>query len=190
MLHLLVLLGILVPLALDTFAVGAALGVAGIAPEQRLRTSLVLSAFEAVMPIAGAVAGSAVGSIVGQFAGWTAIAFLAFAGFMLLRPADEADEERRLRLLARAQGFAIIDIGIAISLDELAVGFSIGLIGLPLAVAVAWIAVQAFLAAQLGMRVGARIGEAVRERTEKAAGLLLLATAAGLLVLRLTSGSL
>jgi hypothetical protein len=46
MTHILVLAGLILPLALDTFALAAALGVAGIPVERRLRTSLVLAGFE------------------------------------------------------------------------------------------------------------------------------------------------
>ncbi|MDQ6747892.1 MAG: manganese efflux pump MntP family protein, partial [Candidatus Dormibacteraeota bacterium] len=187
--HVLVLAGLILPLALDTFALAAALGVAGIAPERRQRTSLVLAGFEAGMPIVGFLVGGAVGHLIGYFAGWTAIAFLVVAGALMLRPGDEEKEEGRLRLLAKAQGFAIIDLGLAISVDELAIGFSIGLLGLPLLVAVLWIGVQAFLAAQLGMRIGARLGEELRERAEQLAGVALIAMAGVLVVLKLGHGS-
>src|SRR5439155_27227183 len=110
--------------------------------------------------------GGAVGHVIGYFAGWTAIAFLAVAGVVMLRPGNEEKEQGRLRLLARAQGLAIIDLGLAISIDELAIGFSLGLLGLPLAVAIIWISVLAFLAAQVGMRIGSRICEEVRDRVE------------------------
>ncbi len=187
--HVLVLAGLILPLALDTFALAAALGIAGIAPERRQRTSLVLAGFEAGMPIVGFLVGGAVGHLIGYFAGWTAIAFLVVAGALMLRPGDEEKEEGRLRLLAKAQGFAIIDLGLAISVDELAIGFSIGLLGLPLLVAVLWIGVQAFLAAQLGMRIGARLGEELRERAEQLAGVALIAMAGVLVVLKLVHGS-
>lgn len=187
--HILVLAGLILPLALDTFALTAALGLAGIPPERRQRTSLVLAGFEAGMPIVGFFIGGAVGHVIGYFAGWTAIAFLVVAGALMLRPGDEEKEEGRLRLLAKAQGFAIIDLGLAISVDELAIGFSIGLLGLPLLVAVLWIGVQAFLAAQLGMRIGARLGEELRERAEQLAGVALIAMAGVLVVLKLAHGS-
>ncbi len=188
--HALILAGVILPLALDTFALSAALGVAGMPPQRRLRTSLVFAGFEAGMPIVGALVGSAVGVVIGRFAGWTAIAFLVIAGVLLLRPGDEEKEEARLKLLARAQGIAIIDLGISISLDELAVGFSIGLLGISLVVAVIWIAVQAFITAQLGMRIGHRVGDVLRERAEQAAGVVLIAMALILLVVRLTTGTL
>jgi putative Mn2+ efflux pump MntP len=179
----LVLAGIVLPLAVDTFALAAALGVAGLPGAARRRTTLVLAAFEAGMPIVGALAGSGVSAAVGRFAGWGAIAFLLLAGGLMLRPGGEAKEEARLKLLARAQGFAVLDLGIAISVDELAVGFGLGLVGLSLPVAVVWIGVQAFLAAEIGLRLGSRLGEELRERAEQLAGVALVAMAAVLLVL-------
>lgn len=178
--------GLLLPLGLDTFALAAALGVAGLERRDRLRVSLVFTLFEAVMPIVGLLAGRAIGSFLGAWAGYGGIAFLFLAGLLLLRPGgDEEDESRRLRLLAHARGLAIIDLGLSISLDELTVGFSAGLLGLPIAVTVIWISVQAFLVSQAGLRVGARLGEQVRERSEQAAGVALILVAVVLLVLRL-----
>jgi manganese efflux pump family protein len=142
------------------------------------------------MPIVGFFIGGAVGHVIGYFAGWTAIAFLAVAGALMLRPGVEEREQGRLRLLARAQGLAILDLGLAISADELAIGFSLGLLGLPLAVAVVWISVQAFLAAQVGMRIGSLISEGLRERAEQLAGVSLIGMAVLLLILKLAHGNI
>jgi manganese efflux pump family protein len=184
--QLLLTAGLLLPLALDTFALAAALGVAGLEQKDRLRVSLVFTVFEAGMPIAGIVIGRVVGGLVGAWAGYGGILFLVVAGLLLLRPGkDEEDEERRLRLLAHARGLAIVDLGLGISVDELTVGLSAGLLGLPIAVTVIWIAVQAFAAAQVGLRFGARIGDELRERSEQAAGVALILVALILLVLKL-----
>ena len=52
-------------------------------------------------------------------------------GLLLLRPGkDEDGEERRLRLLAHARGLAILDLGLGISVDELTIGLSAGLLAL------------------------------------------------------------
>jgi manganese efflux pump family protein len=178
--------GLLLPLALDTFALAAALGVAGLEQRDRLRVSLVFTAFEAGMPIIGIALGRLIGGVLGTYAGYAGILFLFAAGLILLRPGrDEDDETKRLRLLANARGLAIIDLGISISTDELTIGLSAGLLGLSIAVAVIWIAVQAFVAAQVGLRFGARVGEALRERSEQVAGVALIVVAAVLLVLRL-----
>ena len=184
--QLLITAGLLLPLALDTFALAAAMGVAGLEKRDRLRVALVFTVFEAGMPIAGILIGRVVGSLVGAWAGYGGILFLFIAGFLLLRPGkDEDDEERRLKLLAHARGLAILDLGLSISVDELTVGLSAGLLGLSVALTVIWIAVQAFLAAQVGLRFGARLGEGLRERSEQAAGMALIAVALILLALKL-----
>jgi len=177
--------GLLVPLGLDTFALAAALGLAGLTGRDRLRVALVFTTFEAGMPILGFLVGRVAGGFLGQWAGYVGIAFLLLAGALLLRPsASEAGEQRRLELLARARGLAILILGLSISLDELTIGFSAGLLGLSLLVTVIWVGVQAFLATQLGVRLGARLGEEIRERAEWIAGVALIAVALVLLVLR------
>ena len=177
--------GILLPLSLDTFALASALGVSGLEPRHRLRVALIFTAFEAGMPVLGLLAGSVVGHYIGDFAGWAGIAALAIAGIVLARGGGEEAEERQLHLLKQTRGLAIVDLGLAISVDELAVGFSAGLLAIPIALAVVWIGVQAFVATQIGLRLGARVSEALRERSERAAGVALLGVALVLLVLRL-----
>ena len=184
--QILITAGLLLPLALDTFALAAALGMAGLKGRDRLRVALVFTAFEAGMPIAGMLIGRGVGSFLGAWAGYGGIAFLFLAGALLLRPGQkESDESRRLALLAGARGLAIIDLGLSISVDELTIGLSAGLLGLSVLVTVVWIGIQAFVATQLGLRFGARIGEGFRERAEWVAGIALIVVAGVLLVLRL-----
>ena len=66
-----------------------------------------------------------------------------------------------------SRGLALIALGLSISLDELAIGFTIGLAHLAVATIVAAIALQALLAAQLGVAIGATIGGHWRERAEQ-----------------------
>jgi putative Mn2+ efflux pump MntP len=169
---------LVIPLAIDTFVLGTALGMAGLAPRERLRTSLVLSAFEAGMPVVGFLVGAGLGTIVGQWSDYFAAAVLAAIGAWMLRPSGGDDgEEQGMRLLASARGWTVIVLGLGISLDELAVGFGVGLLRLPLVLLVILIAVQAFLAAQLGLRLGSRLAEKARSAAEKLAGVLLVLAA-------------
>ncbi|MDP9259648.1 MAG: manganese efflux pump MntP family protein [Actinomycetota bacterium] len=176
------LLALLLPLSLDTFAVAAALAAAGLPSSQRLRVSLVFTGFEAAMPLVGIAAGQAIGRAVGSLADYLAgAALLALGAYLLLAHDDEAGTAARL---GRAHGLAVIGLGVSISLDELAIGFSAGLLHLPLAWAIVLIAAQALLAAQLGLRFGARLGEQIRERTEWIAGLALIALGIAFLAVR------
>ena len=178
---------LLLPLGLDTFGLAAALGLAGLEARDRLRISLVFTLFEAAMPVAGILIGRGAGLLIGDWAGYAGIGVLALAGLLLLRPSsNESAETGRLQMLGRARGAAVLYLGLSISLDELTVGLSAGLLGLPIAVAVVWIAVQAFAVTQLGLRLGGRLGDELRERAEWVAGVALVAVAALLLVLKLT----
>ena len=168
------------PLGLDTFAVSAALGVAGLPRQQRLKISLLLSGFEMAMPVAGLFAGHALGHAIGSAADYVAAAALLALGLWMLVN-DEDEEAGKVSALAANSGLTLVALGLSISLDELAMGFSIGLLHLSIVLAVILIGAQAFLVAQLGLRLGSRLGEAARERAEKFAGIALAGI--GLLVL-------
>jgi manganese efflux pump family protein len=164
------------PLGLDTFAVSAALGMRGLPPRARLRVSLLMSSFEMAMPVVGLLLGHALGRLVGGAADYVPIAVLALLGpSMLLH--EEEDEGEKVGQLASGHGLVLLALGISISLDELAIGFTIGLLHLSLWLAVVLIGAQAFLFAQLGLRLGARLNETLRERAEQLAGLALLGLA-------------
>jgi len=158
----LTLIGLIVPLGLDTFAVSAALGIAGLRAGDRTRVSLIFTAFEAGMPLVGFFAGSLAGKAVGNAADYLAIAILVGLGLFMLRPQAE-DEDQRLSLLARTRGLAAIGLGVSISIDELAIGFTIGLLKFPVVLILVLIGIQTFIVTQLGIRLGQRIGERVRE---------------------------
>lgn len=165
------------PLGLDTFALSAALGVRGMPPRERLRLSLVMSSFEMAMPVLGLLLGRGLGTLVGAAADWIAIAVLAALGAWMLLHAEEEEGERVLAALRGGSPLVLLALGVSISLDELAMGFTIGLLHLTLWLAVVLIGAQAFLVAQLGMRLGAQISETFRERAEQLAGLALIALA-------------
>ena len=183
MLRILTIVALVLPLAIDTFVLSTALGAAGLAKRERLRTSLLLTAFEAGMPVVGFLVGAGLGDVIGQWADYLAAAVLAVIGAWMLWPrgGDDEEEEQKLRLLESARGWAILVLGLSISLDELAIGFGVGLLRLPLILLLTLIAVQAFLAAQLGMRLGSRLAQKTRGVAEKFAGTL-LALAAALVV--------
>jgi putative Mn2+ efflux pump MntP len=172
---------LVLPLALDTFAVAAAIGMAGLPHRERLRISLIVAGFEMLTPLVGFAAGRALGGAIGHIADYLAIAVLIGVGASMLR-SSEQDEAHAVKAASGVHGLAVIGLGLSISLDELAIGFTIGLLGLPILVIVILIGLQAFIAAQLGHRLGARLGERVAEGAEKLAGSALVALGAALLV--------
>jgi putative Mn2+ efflux pump MntP len=172
---------LIIPLGLDTFAASVALGLRGLPRRERLRISLILSSFETAMPVVGLFIGHGLGSAIGTAADYIAIAILAAVGIWML-VANEEVEEEQIAQLSSGRGLAILALGLSISLDELAMGLTIGLLQLSIWLAVVLIGVQAFLVAQIGMRLGTRGGEALREGAERAAGVALLGVSLTLLV--------
>jgi manganese efflux pump family protein len=90
---------------------------------------------------------------------------------MLIRSDD--DEDAASRVLG-ARGLAAVALGVSISLDELAIGFSLGLARLPLLPVITAIAVLALLASQLGLALGALISDRLRDQAGNVAGIALI----------------
>lgn len=143
------------------------------------------------MPIVGVLIGQGIGHVVGHFAGYIAPIVIGLAGLIALKPGkDEEQEQRRLKLLAHTKGLAIIGLGLSISVDELAIGVSLGLLRVPLLVAIVFLGMQSFIASQLGLRLGGRLNETVREGAERFAGLALVIVALVLVALKLAGHEL
>src|SRR3982074_678728 len=140
----------------------------GLAPRQRLRVSLLMSSFELAMPVVGLLLGRALGHLVGGAADYSAIGVLALLG-LWTAVHKERDEAGRGAQRAGGQVLVLLALGLSISRDELVVGFTIGLLHLSLWLAVVLIGAQAFLFAQIGLRLGARLNETLRERAEQLA---------------------
>lgn len=162
------------PLGLDAFVVAAALGAGGrLTGRDRWRVTVLFVAFEAGMPLLGLAIGAPLARATGGVADYlAAVAVIAVGAWMLLH--DDDDEAERAEGLRTAQGFTLLGLGVSISLDELAVGFGLGLSGPPIGPLVLAIGLQALLAVQLGLLLGARIGERLREAAERLAGIALV----------------
>jgi len=179
------LAALIVPLGLDTFGVAVALGIAGVPPRQRLRIALLLAGFEATMPLIGVALGAPLGHAIGSAADYGAAALILALGAYLLIADDDNDGDRLLSLTSGGVLGALV-LGVSVSLDESAIGFSAGLLRLPVLPLVLAVAAQAFLLTQIGLFVGARAGNTLRNATENLAGIALIALGGLLVIERLS----
>jgi putative Mn2+ efflux pump MntP len=183
------LLAFVLPLGLDSFAVAAAIGASQATTlRQRMRISLIFVLFEGGMPLIGLGLGAALARGIGGVTDYVAGVAVIGVGVWTLLASDQDEEEKASRFTA-SHGLALIGLGISISLDELAIGVTIGLVHLPLSAVIVAIAVQAFLTAQLGLALGARIGERWRERAERLAGIALILLGIYLIVWQIAGGA-
>ncbi|MGO8957855.1 MAG: manganese efflux pump MntP family protein [Streptosporangiaceae bacterium] len=168
------LLAFVLPLGLDSFAVAAAIGAA--APtgwRVRLRISAIFVAFEAGMPLIGLAAGRGLARAIGPAADYLAAAAVIGVGIWTLLGRD--DDEQGAGRIAGISGLAMVALGLSISMDEFAIGFSLGLVRLPVVPVIAAIAILALVASQLGLALGSLISERLREHAEQVAGVALIA---------------
>lgn len=167
-------IGIVIPMGLDTFGVALALGVAGLPRTRRTQIALLFAGFETVMPLLGAAIGAPLGDAIGGGAEYIAAALLIVLGLYVLHESDDGAEGDRLVAMTRRGVYGLVALGIGISIDELAIGVSAGLLGLPLLPIAVAVGVQAFVVTLVGLRLGARLGRKWQDSAERIAGVALV----------------
>ncbi len=178
------LLALIVPLGLDTFAASSALGAAGVSGRERIRVGLLFGIFEAGMCLLGYAVGKPIGRVAGSVGDYVAAGLLGALGLWIMF-GDE--DEERLASLTRVRGLAAVALGISVSLDELAIGLSLGVLRLAVAPVAIAVGLQAVVVALIGTAVGAGLSARVREGSERLAGLALVVLAIVLVLARLLS---
>jgi putative Mn2+ efflux pump MntP len=172
------------PLGLDTLAVSLALGAAGLTPARRLRLSFLFAGFEAGMPLIGVASGAPVAHAIGSVADYVAGGLVTALGLYML---ISRDDDEQIMAISQRGLLGAVAVGISISLDELAIGFSAGLIRLPTVALVIAIGVQAFVVTQVGARLGSRVSTAASTVAEKLAAVALVGLGIALVIDRIAA---
>ena len=174
------LIALTLPLSLDSFLMAAAIGLSRPSGRTRLRLSLIFAAFEGGMPLVGLIFGEALSHRLGDTAQYVAAVLLIGLGFYTAWAVKKEEEDARQ--MAQAKGLALLALGLGISLDGLAIGFTYGLLHLPVAMITGIIVAQAFVFCQLGFTVGRFVPEKWQSYGERLAGLALVVIGVVLLV--------
>lgn len=163
------------PLGLDVLSVSTALGTLGLAGWARWRVSVVLASCQVSAMLLGLALGAELARAIGEPAGYAGAGVFIVLGCYLLFDRDTSEAERVRKRISESV-FGLILLGISISPDELAAGFGLGLAHIPVAAGFVAILIQGLIASQLGLFLGARVGERFRETAGRIAaiGLLLI----------------
>ncbi|MGI8545765.1 MAG: manganese efflux pump MntP [Gemmatimonadaceae bacterium] len=160
-------------LGLDTLAVALGLGVGGLPRDRWIRVGLTFALFEGAMPVVGLLIGQHVSGVLGEAAAYAAgTLLLALGGWEIREALTDDDVNARTEEAARHDR-SILLTGLSVSLDELAVGFALGAVGVALGPALLYIALQAFALTFFGLWLGTRVGAKLGERAELTAGIVL-----------------
>lgn len=164
------LVSFVVPLGFDTLALALALGVRGGVPLWRI--ALVFAAFETLMPLVGIAVGHVVGTRFTVIAQMMGALVLVVLGGREIREGLESPESDESAGLHFDTFRATLLAGLAISTDELAAGFPLGVSGLPIRLLLTTIGLQTLTITALGISLGARIGKGLGLRASRYAMLL------------------
>lgn len=169
----LTILGIAVALAMDAFAVALAAGVVldPLTGRHLFRLGFHFGLFQAMMPIAGWLIGISVQKWISAYDHWIAFGLLAFVGVRMIKEAFEEDDDEAATDPTR--GLTMVMLSIATSIDALAVGLTIAMLGVSVWGPAAVIGVVAGVLTVVGMLLGRRLGDKWGKRVEVCGGLVL-----------------
>jgi len=169
------LLALACALAMDAFAVAIVTGLT-LNPMTRrhvFRLTFHFGLFQALMPIIGWLAGNAVHKYISAFDHWVAFGLLAFVGGRMLWGALHGQEEDKASG-DPTSGRALVLLSVATSIDALAVGLSLAMIGSTILIPAVVIGIVAAAFTATGMVLGRRIGSLWGKRVEVLGGLILV----------------
>ncbi len=171
------ILAVAVALAMDAFAVSCAAGccLERVGNHRAFRMAAVFGGFQSLMPILGWGAGMAVRGFVQSVAPWLAFGLLAWVGGKMLWEAFHATDE--CERTDNTRGLRLLVLGVAVSLDALAVGLSLSLVQVSIWFPVLVIGLVTAGFTVLGLHLGCRMARATRLGfyAEVAGGLVLIA---------------
>ncbi len=160
-----------VSLGLDTLAVSLGLGLSGLPRRLWLRIGLTFAVCEGGMPLIGLLIGRQLSTSAGVWAGYLAAAILIVVGALAIREAFE--DEPEASPTPETRGWSLLWMGLSVSLDEMAVGFSLGVVHAALGFALGFIAIQAFVLTFAGLWLGSRLKAHLGSKAELASGIIL-----------------
>ena len=168
--------------AMDATAVAAARGFATprILPRHVVLVAVFFGGFQSLMPMVGWFVGKRVGSLVQTWDHWIAFVLLMAIGCKMLWEARGIKVERTDQELFGIPTMLVL--ALATSIDALAVGITLPLIGAPFLLSIATIGATTAVLSALGLFAGRRFGAMLGKRLDVAGGLVLIGLGTKILV--------
>jgi putative Mn2+ efflux pump MntP len=161
-------------MAMDAFAVclGAGTQEQTSGPRPTFRLAFHFGLFQFLMPVLGWFAGATIERYIAAYDHWIAFGLLVFVGGRMLWSSFHPQEAEIKNDPSR--GWTLVLLSIAVSIDALAVGFSLGIIGVTIWVPAVVIGIVTGLVSWLGLRLGNKLGEKFGKRMELIGGIILI----------------
>jgi putative Mn2+ efflux pump MntP len=162
-------------LSLDNFRVSIALGVVPFGVKRAVQVALTFGLLDAIMPLVGLLIGRQIGESVGDVADVVGAAALGGYGLYLVISALRKPEPEELD-----HPWALFGIPLALSLDNLFAGASLGILGFSPWFSAAVFGVMTVLLSLVGLRLGRAAARLIRLRSDLLSGVTLIIAAVAL----------
>lgn len=177
------LLLVAVSVGMSNFAGSVGIGISGIDARTRLRVGIAFGLFEAVMPLVGLALGAALAGTLGSVGRYVGAALLVATGAWTIwqgrSTAQKAEHHEGM------DNRTLLVTAVALSLDNLVVGFALGVYHVNLLLAAVTMGAVSVGMSLIGLELGARLGERIEAYAEEIGGGILvlvgIALAVGLL---------
>jgi len=167
------LLLVSVSVGLSNFAGAIGIGLSGINARTRIRVGLAFGFFEALMPLIGLLLGQAVAGYIGRhIAGYVAGGILILTGAYTIWQGWGL--EKKERPPRRLQMHSLLVTAMALSIDNLAVGFALAVYHVQIVVAAVTMAAVSVAMSLLGLELGHRLGRRIEGWSEELGGAMLI----------------
>jgi putative Mn2+ efflux pump MntP len=163
-------------LGLSNFAAAIGIGLSGVDARTRWRVGIVFGLFETGMPILGVLLGRGLAGLIGGAAHWIGAALLVATGAYGLWGwyHDTREEEHASAAAGQPLGRLLVT-GLALSIDNLAVGISLGAYHVGLIAAALVIGAVSVALSLVGLELGTRIGAGAGRNGELVGAIVLIA---------------
>jgi manganese efflux pump family protein len=170
---LLSLLLVSLSVGLSNFAGAIGIGLSGINTKTRIRVGLAFGFFEALMPLIGLLLGQAVAGYIGHhLAGYVAGGILILTGAYTIWQGWGLERKEQPRPSLRTQ--SLIITAVALSIDNLAVGFALAVFHIQIVLAAATMGAVSVAMSLAGLELGHRLGRRVEGWSEEIGGAVLI----------------
>lgn len=173
-------------LAMDSFAVSVARGIAIV--KSRVSNALIIALFfglfQAIMPLFGWLAGLGVRDLISGIDHWIAFGILCLIGCkMILESNRKTTGKKRINSL---NVYVLLLLSVATSIDALAVGLSFSFLRTPILTPIIIIGIITFLLSFLGFFAGNKFGHLFERKIGIAGGLILIGIGIKIVIEHLT----
>jgi manganese efflux pump family protein len=160
-----------VSVGLDNFAAAIGIGVSGVSTRTRLEIGIVFGLFEVLMPVVGLVLGHGMANDLGHAAQWLGGGLLIAVGLYGMAMGMRADDDTNKAVPRKGR---LVLLGLALSIDNLVVGFALGAYRVSVVVAAIVIGVVSVTLSLVGLELGSRLGSRIGDRAEIVGSLVLV----------------